>query len=494
MLKKIENIRSIFNREESRNKVILFVTVFIISLVMCSAFVRPHYPQDTYKMINYGLTRYSLDMFLNDGRPFSAMITIFVDLLNIPINVYCICSTVIALILLSLTVVSVFKIIGKRIEINNKMILVSVLLISFITIYNYFTLEYIFFIETCVLSMGIYMSVETARIIIEGEKNKYIKAILVLIIGAFCYQGSVAIFPMIIMLYFLLLDNKNLRNSIKEIITAAVIYGLAVLSTIVFVKIISDSPRIQVMSGNFQLQTICDWLYMIMIKSLNFMPPYIHLGIIFITIITILTLSKNKVKTLLSYIFIILASICISVMPLIAGSGLEIEARFCIAYGATIGISLLFMFYVSYQKNKYIKITICIFIIVVFIFNFITYIIIGYQHIAVNKMDENMCQIIKEEIVEYEKETNIKVTKLAVILRNPDDLYYPEIWHVGDITESALKTWATRVTLIYYLDRDIYNIPITKEQNDRFFSNKQIEEFSKDRIVIQDDTLLFCGN
>ena len=136
MLKNIENVKSIFTRKKSRNKLILFITVFIISLVMCSAFVRPHYPQDTYKMINYGLTKYSLDMFLNDGRPFSAMITIFVDLLNIPINMYCICSTVIAIIFLSLSVISVFSIISKRIEINNKMILVLVLLTSFIIIYK----------------------------------------------------------------------------------------------------------------------------------------------------------------------------------------------------------------------------------------------------------------------------------------------------------------------------------------------------------------------
>ena len=93
------------------------------------------------------------------------------------------------------------------------------------------------------------------------------------------------------------------------------------------------------------------------------------------------------------------------------------EPRICMAFGTTIGISLLFILYMVQKSNKYLKTLAYVFISIVFVLNFAVYLIITYQHIMVNKLDEKNCEIINEVITEYEKENNIEVNKIAVVLR-----------------------------------------------------------------------------
>ena len=61
--------------KKHKQDIIIFVIIFILSLIMCSAFLQPHYPHDTYKIINDGLAEHSFIRFLQDGRPFSAIAT-----------------------------------------------------------------------------------------------------------------------------------------------------------------------------------------------------------------------------------------------------------------------------------------------------------------------------------------------------------------------------------------------------------------------------------
>ena len=91
-------------------------------------------------------------------------------------------------------------------------------------------------------------------------------------------------------------------------------------------------------------------------------------------------------------------------------------------------------------------------------------------------------------------ETGIKVTKIAAILRNSEDVYYPGFWRVGDMTESALKSWAVKDTIMYYLGRDMEYAPTTYNQYKEWFENKEWNGFSEEQIVIEGDTVYFCGN
>ena len=110
----------------------------------------------------------------------------------------------------------------------------------------------------------------------------------------------------------------------------------------------------------------------------------------------------------------------------------------------------------------------------------------------VNKIDKENCQRIKETIEEYEKETNIKVTKIAAVIRG--NAYYHGFMEVGCMTQAALNTWALREAIIFYIERDLEFAPITDEQYDEYFKGKQWDEFSNEQMVIEGNVLYFCGN
>lgn len=179
-------------------------------------------------------------------------------------------------------------------------------------------------------------------------------------------------------------------------------------------------------------------------------------------------------------------------MPIIVSSGLSIEPRIGMAFGTTIGISLLFILYVSQDANKIIKIIVYALITIIFILNFMMYLIITNQHILVNKLDKENCEIIKEVVEKYEAETNIKVTRIAGCSKE-EYMYYPGFIHAGAITQKALNSWASREAICYYLGRHLDYAPITEEQYAEFFAGKKWEEFSTEQIVIEDGVLYFCG-
>lgn len=147
MLKKIENVKGILTGEKSKNKLLIFITVFIISLVMCSAFLQAHYPHETYKIKIIGYTKYSKLYFLKEGRPFTAILTILMDILHIPVETYSLISFIIALIFLSISVTKLYFMLKNKIKNSSKRTLFIVTIINFIFDYNELFLHriYIFY-------------------------------------------------------------------------------------------------------------------------------------------------------------------------------------------------------------------------------------------------------------------------------------------------------------------------------------------------------------
>ena len=99
-----------------KKEIIIFLIVFIIASIMCSAFYRPHYTHDTFKIVYDGYEYYSYDKFLKEARPFTAMLTIFASKINLSIENYIVISFIIALILLSIAVVMIYKIFKYLLE------------------------------------------------------------------------------------------------------------------------------------------------------------------------------------------------------------------------------------------------------------------------------------------------------------------------------------------------------------------------------------------
>ena len=484
--------------KEHKKDLILFFIVFLVSIVMCGAFLQPHYTHDTYKIIYDGYEFYSYDKFLKEARPFTAIITLIANKINLPIEIYMIISFVLALIFLSISVLMVYKLFIKQFTNNSKLKDIVVLIISFITIFNYLAIEHILYLECSILALGILLSVIAAKVIISNEKYAHVKALIIIIIAVFCYQGSIAIFPMLVLMDKLLFKTNKVKNDFIEVIKIILIYGIAMLLTILFAEFVMGGSRITMNPSSIDISNIITWVKELAINSLGVILPYIHILLISLTIIFIEIFDKSDIKGkniyVLKYLFVILASIVICMAPIVVGSGLSLTPRMCIAYGTTIGISLFIMMYIADRNNKkYQVILVSSITIIFFILNVTLYIVLTNQHILTNKLDEKDCKNIQKIIEEYEAKTNKEITKMVAVCRPDKNLYYPNIIHAGAITQKALNSWANKQAICFYLQKKYEFVPITLEQYISFWGGKSWNQFSEEQVVIKDDILYFCA-
>jgi len=368
------------NRININKDIVIWIVLFIFMITTCSAFLRPHYTHDTYKIIRDGYEFYSYDKFLKESRPITAILTILAGKINLPIENYIVGSFILAIAILAVTVVIVYKILkSDKADISNIQ-KVALILISYIIIFGYLTIEHIFFLEACIMALGILLSILACRMIFNNEKYCWIKAILMLFIGVFCYQGSIAIFPIILLTYYAVIKPLKIKEYVKLTIKAAITYGVLMFLSIIYVKVFFCGSRIQIGAIPIELNNILDSLKYLVIDSLGVIPSYLHIGVILITLIFILFVDNKKIQerfmNCAKYLFIIVSSILICMMPILTASGLELEPRMCMAYGCTIGISLLFMYKTIFNDNidnrskiNIKRYALYIIIFIIFIFN-----------------------------------------------------------------------------------------------------------------------------
>lgn len=360
-------------KTNNKKTFLLWLIIFLFSLAICSAFMIPHYTHDTLKMIHSGYTNYTQNYFIKEARIFSALLTIIAEIIKLPVEAYSILSFVLAIGFLSYGVVIVYQIIKNALNSVDKRELLLFIIISYLFVYSYLTIEHIFFLESCIMSLGVLLSVFAVKIIVENVRYRYVKAIFILCIAVFCYQGSIAIFPMLLLTYYFLLKPLTGKRKVMVIIKIAFIYGIAMLLTLLYCKFLIGNSRIHINMGMFSLEENLWNLKYLVIDSLGVIPSFVHLIIVILTMFSIFIFNQKakieKWKLAVNYFLLYLASILICMMPVLMGSGLNLTPRMCIAYSQTISISLLFLWMIV-RKEKCKKNTIMqILILLVFITN-----------------------------------------------------------------------------------------------------------------------------
>lgn len=487
-------------KKKKLQSIIVWLVLFLFTLIVCSAFLQPHYTQDTYKIIRDGYEFYSYDKFLKESRPITAMLTIFAGKVNLSIEAYMIISFIISIAILTFSVVIMYKMFEQRAKDLTSIKKIALILISYITIFSYLTIEHIFFLEACIMALGILTSVVASKIIVDGEKQKWLKASLMLFIGVFCYQGSISILPIILLTYYAIVEPVKFKEYIKIIIKSAILYGGMMLASLIYVKVFFGGSRIQMGTNLIEFKELVNALNQLVINSLGILPSFVHIGITIFTIIFILCFNKDKMKENLyiaiKYILIIIAAISICIMPVIVGSGLSLEPRMCMSYGSTIGVSLLFIYWITTnykEENKILNWILYSIILSIFILTVILYNTITIQHIKVNRFDKEICNRINNIISEYEEKTEIKVEKIAAINEINQDIFLEGFIPTRAYNQRATSSWASRETIIYYTKRPMTFAPITIEQYVKYFKIRDWKEFSEEQIVIKGDTLYFCA-
>lgn len=173
-----------------KKDVIIYTILVIFTLLIFKNFIFMHYSTDTYNIINRGYKEYAIKYSLNDGRPVMSLISLFADFVKMPINVYIISLTVVSIFISCISVIVLKRIYEKYKKPSSKIDEIVLLLICYVTIFNFMFLENMQFAECMVMSLSILFYIISAFLFVENMEKKIIKSILFAVLGILCYQRN----------------------------------------------------------------------------------------------------------------------------------------------------------------------------------------------------------------------------------------------------------------------------------------------------------------
>lgn len=483
-----------------------FGIIAIVTTLLCNAFLQMHYSSDTFVLFDLGYMDYPSKYFLLDGRIISTIVCLIAGIFKIPYRAYIIGMNVIAIFLVCISIYITYKTISRIIKIDSILKKALVLMSSFVLILNQFSLEYLLFPESAVMCLGELLCVIAASFVISKTKYKYLKISILLFFAVFCYQGLLNIFPILTIVFIFLeqmsKDNtlkENTSSFIKKIIILAIICLVIIIINLIVIKIgckiLNDSSYRSIKLTDLEsvltrLKTIKIYLNQIWNSYLNMMPKHINSFIVIITLILLL-ISKSKKETIFKYIFSLLVILVVCIVPMFFLNTGPC-GRVNVPIGEVLGISLLFLLTNIENKNvkKWIQNTIYVIIFLTFILNSIMIIRNSNEHIAANKVDENMGASIKYMLERYEKQTGITVTKFSYVYDPDPQQYAPGIRHLGSLTERKLAcSWCISYAMNYYCDRKFEKVRMPIKIYTEKFTRKNYTEFSEEQVVFDNDTM-----
>lgn len=488
-----------------KQDIIEYVVILIITLLLCQNFLQMHYSSDTYVLYDLGYMEYPSQYFLLDGRLISTVVCYLAGILNIPISVYIVGMDFIGIIFIATSIYLMNKILKQLINTDKNIVKIMLLASCFVLILNQFVLEYLLFPESAVMCFGVLFNVIAVKFMVDNPKHKYIKIFLALLVAVFSYQGLLNMFPVLAILVYIvkqMTDKREYKVKEKEffieIIKLAIIVIVVLLICMVAIKVgiaclNSNQDRMMrlvdfeavMLRGKIVLQYL-DELWN---KTMYMLPENINNIILVITFVSLIML-KTKKEYIFQYILLLIVSFTICIVPMfIFNTGVcgRVNVPLTMIWGASLIILLVQSTNISEAKIiKFIYGLIIVSCIInnIFIMQNIT------EHIAANRVEENMGKTIKYALEKYEEESGNKVTKFAYAYDLNPQQYAVGIKPIGSLTERKLAcSWSILQVMNFYCERKFERTGFSREIYREKMLDKDYSEFSEEQLVFEGDTL-----
>ena len=407
------NKKSIIKKE-----LIIFLVVFITSLIIFIPFLRTHYSTDSYYLANKGYKNYVINNSLKDGRVFMAAIGYAAHIFSIPIGTYTITLTVFAIFTSSLTVIALKNIILNYKKTESLLIEVLITFISYFTIFNFMFIENMLFVECFVMSLSILFYMLAAKILVSKNKLYIMKTLVLVVSGVLCYQGTISMY-LISILVFSLLRNNKYKQVIKDLILGGMTLIFGYLVQMMIIKCCEGIFGVQQVRANDlkklsqNIDITIKRLYDIIVNTGFVYKKYLY--VIFIIILEVLIIFKGCKEKLVNkiiinqFIVVIFSIIFGLVVSFISTSGFW-SARIRYSIGTTIGFCLLYICCKTdlLEDTKKVINFLILLIFSLYAITIVTnYIGIMNNTLKVNYNDKQIAIDIINYVDQYEKENNL---------------------------------------------------------------------------------------
>ncbi|MBR2704120.1 MAG: glucosyltransferase domain-containing protein [Clostridia bacterium] len=461
----------------------LGVGLFIFTCVILLSYIVKHFSNDTFMIVRYGYQGYAINYSFLDGRVFMGCISLIAEKLKLPIFTYNRILMILAIIVSVIAVIKLKNIVLKYKKVESKTGKALLIIACYYTIFHFFHIVNLYFAEGFVMSLSVLFYIIAADIMVDNKR--YFKTFVFLLLGIFSYQATISMFFISVIL-FSMLKEESLKeiiiNFIKAIIFALIVIGINYCEILIVQKVFGIEQE-RITGTLFENITLCLYnIWEVLVFTADKFPKYLFLA--FILIIEVLvqynTFRYNKNKKgerfLIEQIFLVVFGIAVSFIPSILTLTAFFSGRLRFSMGATIGILFIHIITKSdFVNNKKIgsKLLICV-LIVYAITNSVNYVYLTLLNQKTNELDVRDVYVLDEYISEYEKENNIKVTKIAVMLEANDmGKFHDEVkTKRNSFAISTLRVeWSVDGFINYYTGRNLERLTRTYEMIELYVEN-----------------------
>lgn len=492
----MEKLKEKIKKIEFYKKPAFWFFTFITILFLGNLY-RMEYATDTYCVFTSGSSE-SINTFIRAGRFLTALLLKILFSLNLSERLMYLISFSIAMFSIIMSMYKLYKIIYKDIE-NNKISIIT----STLIILNIFIIELMLFFEKGIMALSILFNVlafEQMVKVFEGNKKNIIYVFIFMLLANCSYQGTVALFIVLSMIY-IFKKSKNIKDFILKNILTALLYGIPAIINYISVRFLYGSERV---TGSINLK---ESILKIIINTLQIlkntwqiMPKWFFFSFLMMMLIIIgyktfesEEKSSIKMKKIGGIIYIILGTIISCVMPQLLQDTKSIwmVPRTVYALASLIGVIILFL-YSNFKVEKNLEKLILIVSIIYLSTQYFSFQKIIVDRYIINNEDKLIAESIENEIKEYEANTNIEVNKI-VLCHDKEMMYtYQGMFVSGDMNVKAfLSDWSTLAVMKYYTGRE-FEIGKTNPEIQEYFEQKNWNTYNRDQIIIQEDTVYIC--
>ena len=488
-----------------KRKIILFIIVFCFAIIITSPNFVPSHGLDSYCNMFTGYDETAI-WFLKKGRVLSALMFWIYGLINIPFDSVGFLSALGINLCLSGAICVVYNYLSKNIE--NKIVKLSILILSFSMFYMPLMIEVVMFDEAMVMGFGVLMAVLCAKMIADGGWKKYLLAILFMIISVASYQGMACfLIPTLLLfeskkMYFEKNNKKSVLNVIKKIILALIIYGIAFFFDLFIIKLIAfvlGDATSSVNNVNLlqNIRHIFTYLIPTSLKELfGFIYPKVYYVITFVALcLAIFGLIKSDFK-LINFLLLIGLILSSVLMPFVSNIVMNSDENYMAArtvLSLTILPSVICLFtIVKFDFDfKFFKYLVLIFgIIIVIIYSYLIY---KNCSIDLNRYRQDIAYLsnLQSEISEYENENNIKIKRIYWAKDVDSAYYYSTGYANGANIRVMAEGWAMKCAVNDYINfnKDVTYEEMSEKKYNELFKNKEYNYFDGKQLHFEGNSL-----
>ena len=493
----------------TKENITIYLIILFSTFIIYPHFFKPHYMIDTYRIASLGFSDYGIFAFLPIGRPISCVLYFIFNALKIKLSDATVISFIIGCLLSSLSTTILYKNSINYFK-KNYVIKYIILLLSFISLNNFFFLQLYLYCESCIMWFGVLSSIIAAITYTSNTNKRILKTFILLLISIFSYQLTLPIFISYSLL-LMIFKNYSIKKFIKEAFIACTLYLFAALCNLIFIYLIVNKLlNIMIYKVSTHPKSLNDYIYIfknyfdIFFKHSLYYPdykansPYVK---IYFTILTILVIAvnykKENWKNIINYIIATVISIIFTLLPMLSMDMSELYMSSKMYIGILIFIPISFIYIVSKYNQKYINAILSILLSILFVYNIKNCLFVNNEYKKLNEEEKKDAIILVNKIKEYETSTNNKVEKI---------IYYCDIYPKYESNECNItkesyfnqnqsslyqKSYFNDV-INYFGNIKIDNITVGNYNDyiyDNYFKYMNYDNFNDNNVIFIDDTM-----